>query len=162
MSGRELRNLFMTLNFSMCEGSNGYVSVDALQNVMIQRVPELSSKQKYEDIWADAGLEETGDVNFGGFLKWMRWELNEELHDRLIQDGCTIDTHDGKLGGFRCIFRMWDQDGGGTISTEELFEACLKTGIPERRLAQLFVAVDVNGDGELNYEEFRDFLLPIT
>jgi len=162
MSGRELRNLFMTLCFNMAGGENGSIRVDALQNVMIQHVEALGEKKKYEDVWIDAGLDGTEDLTIGGFSKWMRWELDEELHEKLLQADCTIDTHDGELGGFRCLFRMWDEDHGGTISTAELFHACLKTGIPERKLAMLFVAVDANGDGELNYEEFRDFLLPIV
>lgn len=55
---------------------------------------------------------------------------------------------------------MFDKDGGGTISTEEIKQV-LSFGqtLDEDVINQIIKQVDENGDGEISYEEFAQMML---
>lgn len=57
-------------------------------------------------------------------------------------------------------FKMFDKDGGGSISTDELKQV-LSFGqtLDEAVVAQIIAQVDANGDGEISYEEFAAMML---
>jgi calcium-dependent protein kinase len=52
-------------------------------------------------------------------------------------------------------FKMFDKDGGGTISIEEIKEVLsFGQNLDEKLIQQIINQVDANGDGEISYEEF--------
>lgn len=55
---------------------------------------------------------------------------------------------------------MFDKDGGGSISIEEIKQV-LSFGqtLDEEVLQQIIRQVDANGDGEISYEEFAQMML---
>lgn len=54
---------------------------------------------------------------------------------------------------------MFDKDGGGTISTDELREVLGVGGnISEEVWAKIIREVDENGDGEIEYAEFKHMM----
>ena len=57
-------------------------------------------------------------------------------------------------------FKMFDKDGGGSISTDEIKQV-LSFGqtLDEAVIAQIVEQVDANGDGEISYEEFAAMML---
>lgn len=54
------------------------------------------------------------------------------------------------------MFKLFDANGNGTISKEELQEAMKKLGEPlsEKELNDLLTSHDKNGDGVIDYKEF--------
>lgn len=58
-----------------------------------------------------------------------------------------------------CIFSLI-QDKSGKISLAELREVCIQFNLPvePELLESLFSYCDVDGDGQINYEEFANFL----
>eukprot|EP00397_Hematodinium_sp_SG-2012_P054287 GEMP01065344.1.p1 GENE.GEMP01065344.1~~GEMP01065344.1.p1 ORF type:complete len:260 (+),score=46.54 GEMP01065344.1:177-956(+) len=56
----------------------------------------------------------------------------------------------------RNTFRRYDTDESGNIDAEELYAALRATGveIPQKDIHQLIREVDVNDDGEINFDEF--------
>ena len=52
------------------------------------------------------------------------------------------------------IFRMIDIDGGGKLSKQEIKRAMKKDDISEQTLDKLIKEFDLNGDGEIDYNEF--------
>lgn len=58
-----------------------------------------------------------------------------------------------------CIFPLI-QDKSGKISLAELREVCIQFNLPvePELLESLFSYCDVDGDGQINYEEFANFL----
>ena len=57
-------------------------------------------------------------------------------------------------------FKMFDKDGGGTISVEEIRQV-LEVGqnLSEDIVNQIIKQVDENGDGEISYDEFAAMML---
>jgi len=50
---------------------------------------------------------------------------------------------------------MFDKDGGGTISIQEIKEVLsFGQNLDEAVIQQIIKQVDANGDGEISYEEF--------
>jgi len=57
-------------------------------------------------------------------------------------------------------FKMFDKDGGGTISIQEIKEVLsFGQNLDENVIQQIIKQVDANGDGEISYEEFSQMML---
>ena len=57
-------------------------------------------------------------------------------------------------------FKMFDKDGGGTITIDEIQEAInFDNSLSEEDLLKIAKEVDVNGDGEISFEEFASMML---
>lgn len=57
---------------------------------------------------------------------------------------------------FREIFSMYDEDGGGSISTEELGKVMRNLGQnpTEEELKDIIAEIDIDGNGEVDFDEF--------
>ena len=56
-------------------------------------------------------------------------------------------------------FKMFDKDGGGTISPEEI-KQILSFGqhLDEKVIQQIIKQIDKNGDGEISFDEFYQMM----
>ncbi|KAB2090021.1 hypothetical protein ES319_A03G099000v1 [Gossypium barbadense] len=59
---------------------------------------------------------------------------------------------------FNKVFQMFDKNGDGRISKEELNDSLKKLGIfiPNDELTQMIEKIDVNGDNYVDIEEFHE------
>jgi Ca2+-binding EF-hand superfamily protein len=57
----------------------------------------------------------------------------------------------------RFAFKLFDLDGGGSISVEEV-RKILKMMNPNLDAEEMFKFLDINGDGEVNFDEFTDVM----
>eukprot|EP00929_Paragymnodinium_shiwhaense_P000471 TRINITY_DN100710_c0_g1_i1.p1 TRINITY_DN100710_c0_g1~~TRINITY_DN100710_c0_g1_i1.p1 ORF type:complete len:778 (-),score=210.83 TRINITY_DN100710_c0_g1_i1:440-2773(-) len=59
----------------------------------------------------------------------------------------------------KTAFALWDEDGNGTITGEELGSVLCKLGnFSEKDVQNILVQADKNGDGVLDYQEFVEWL----
>ena len=67
-----------------------------------------------------------------------------------------LDIPEDKIAEYKEAFDMFDKDGGGTISANEIVKIMKNFGYPIKKSeAQKMIAdIDDNGDGELDFEEF--------
>ena len=62
----------------------------------------------------------------------------------------------------RTAFSIFDRDGGGTISATELKEVLgVGKNIDEKVWNDIILEVDINGDGEVSFPEFKTMMLKI-
>jgi len=56
---------------------------------------------------------------------------------------------------------MFDKDGGGSISIEEIKQVLSfgKNTLDENVVEEIIKQVDSNGDGEISFEEFAEMML---
>ena len=53
------------------------------------------------------------------------------------------------------MFDALDTDGSGTLERPELITLLQKMGEPEERVEELFLEADKDGDGKVDFKEFR-------
>ena len=57
-------------------------------------------------------------------------------------------------------FKMFDKDGGGSISVDEIKQVLsFGQNLDEEVVQQIIKQVDANGDGEISYDEFSQMML---
>ena len=68
----------------------------------------------------------------------------------------TLDIPEEKIAEYKEAFDMFDKDGGGTISANEIVKIMKNFGYPIKKSeAQKMISdIDDNGDGEIDFEEF--------
>ena len=62
----------------------------------------------------------------------------------------------------KAAFRLFDKDGNGSISPDEIKSALGIGDDDKEELLQLLAEVDENGDGEIQYEEFCNMMRKLT
>ena len=103
-------------------------SVVELEDEMIPWIVQLMTQEEDHD----------DNINFDQFLKLMK----------RMQDG-----EDFK----RTMFKGFDEDGNGLISAHEMkiiIRNVFKTDISEETVEDMINEADMDGDGQINYEEF--------
>ena len=61
----------------------------------------------------------------------------------------------------RFAFRLFDLDGGGSISIHEV-RKILKVTNPSLDPTEIFKEMDINGDGEVSFDEFVDVMQQLS
>lgn len=60
----------------------------------------------------------------------------------------------------QAAFKMFDKDGGGSISIEEIKQVLsFGQNLDEEVIQQVIKQVDENGDGEISYDEFVQMMM---
>lgn len=91
-------------------------------------------------------MDGTGDIDFG---EWCTATINKNA---ILNDA-----------NLRAAFTLFDKDGGGTIEAEEI-AAILGHNIEKEQSVwqDVIKEVDENGDGMINYEEFKSMMLKLS
>lgn len=106
---------------------------------------DLSGTERFlEQMINHVELETGGSLNFAEFLVLM-----------VKQQG---------VNGVQRAFLSYDVDGSGSITREELKDWMTRHGrfLTRRQVQMMVDAVDVNGDGEIDYAEFLVNLISNT
>lgn len=114
---------------------------DSLENLGIF-IPDKELSQMIEKI--DANCDGCVDINeFGELYRSIMNERDEE-------------------DDMKEAFDVFDQNGDGFISVDELRSVLVSLGVKQGRTAEdckrMIMKVDVDGDGRVNYKEFRQMM----
>ncbi|KZL78293.1 calcium dependent mitochondrial carrier protein [Colletotrichum tofieldiae] len=144
------------------------MEVDESQNQRDKRV---------EDLWRQLDPNGSGHLDFKGLQKGLKRidHPMKNADDMLRKIMTVVDTNDdGKIQyeEFRyfveqterqlmLLFQSIDKDNDGRLDKTELQEAFRRAGlvVPMRKLSSFFGDIDMNNDGYISFEEWRDFLL---
>ncbi|KAK1528316.1 hypothetical protein CPAR01_12874 [Colletotrichum paranaense] len=144
------------------------MEVDESQNQRDKRV---------EDLWRQLDPQGTGHLDFKGLQKGLK-KIDHPMKnadDMLRRIMTVVDTNDDgviQYEEFRyfveqterqlmLLFQSIDKDHDGRLDKTELQEAFRRAGlvVPMRKLSSFFGDIDMNNDGYISFEEWRDFLL---
>lgn len=86
-------------------------------------------------------LTGNGEIDFEEFLQMMSKKIKDTDTEEEIRDA----------------FRIFDKDGNGLISANELKQLMANLGekLTDEELDEMMREADLNGDGHIDYEEFR-------
>ena len=111
----------------------------------VKRALGLHSSRFYteaelQDLINDFDMDGDGQIGFEEFLIMMEQKMKEKNSDEDIRD----------------TFQVFDKDGNGLISAPELWQVMTILGknFTNKEIDEMILDVDIDGDGQVNYEEF--------
>lgn len=94
--------------------------------------------QEVDELFAKVDADGSGEIEYSEFVV-------ATLNEKNLLSNNKLQT----------AFKMFDKDGGGTISVDEIKEVLsFGQNLDEHIIQQIINQVDANGDGEISYEEF--------
>jgi calmodulin len=126
------------------KNGDGAISVKELTTVM-RSLGLNPTENEIIEIMAHLDLDGDGEISLSEFV--------HIVLDRMR----LLDTEDE----IRKVFRVFDKDGNGFISGAELKYMLTNMGhkLDDDEVEELLATADIDGDGQLNYEEFVQMLI---
>lgn len=119
---------------------NGHITIAELTAVMKQ-LGQSPTKKQIKKMIESVDLDNSGTIDFEEFLVMVSQRVN----------------YDEEL---RNAFDLFDKDGSGYISSAELKLAMnnFDENLTDDEIEEMIREADIDGDGEISYEEFADML----
>ncbi|KAK0670049.1 mitochondrial carrier domain-containing protein [Cercophora samala] len=153
-----------------------------VSDVVLKLEVEMAESQnqrdkRVEDLWRKLDPAGHGELDYKGLQKGLqRIDHPMKNADHMLKEIIkAVDSNgDGKIQyeEFRTfvetaekqlslLFKAIDRDQDGRLDKKELQTAFRRAGlsVPSRRLANFFDEIDMNNDGFISFDEWRDFLL---
>ncbi|XP_074585304.1 putative calcium-binding protein CML18 [Curcuma longa] len=135
-----------------CYDANGDGRISASELAGVLRALGLdASPVEISDMIAEMDSDGDGFVDLQEFA---------DFHRR-GGDCCGGGDDDGDSRELREAFDVYDLDGNGLISAEELHRVLSRLGeeCSVKDCARMILSVDVDGDGNVNFEEFKKMMI---
>jgi len=138
------------------KNGDGQISVDELGNALEKLglsipLPELESSVR--------GSFKTGSdgLDFDGFAALHRSVAEQLLgYGAAATEGVTVEEQEEEL---KEAFKVFDEDGDGFISVEELKSVLTRLGLADGGdVKQMICNVDKNSDGRVDFSEFKHMM----
>lgn len=134
-----LREVFRTLD----KDGDGKISKDELFKAYQHTVEGFQSKEDMSRIMRQVSTDGNEHINYTEFLK-------ATLDNRKVMSRENLKS----------AFRMFDNDGSGFISPNELKRVLEGDSNTDEQIWEDFIRIiDQNGDGEIDMQEFQDIIL---
>ncbi|KAL1484241.1 hypothetical protein MTO96_032687 [Rhipicephalus appendiculatus] len=123
---------------------NGVISTKELGKVM-RALGQYPTEAELKEMIAEVDTYGNGTVEFPVFLAMM------------TKKTCTAHTEDE----IREAFKVFDRDGNGFITATELRDVMTTLGekLMDEEVDEMIRAADMDGDGQINYEEFAALMM---
>lgn len=132
----------------------------------------LLPKPKNEEIdslYEEINEKQNGSVDFRGFLdvlyKAIEKVRKQQIHDNKNSKKNQVKTFhtdltEEQLNDIREAFNMFDQNGDGTISTDELKEVMTNLGqiVSDDDIKEMLQDVDTDSEGNLGFDAFQKIM----
>lgn len=104
------------------------------------------NEEEVDKMFTNIDIDGSGSIDYTEFVMATMNEKNMSSNDKLLQ-----------------AFRMFDKDGSGTISADEIKEVLgCNSYLNPKVIEDIMKEVDENGDGEIQFEEFVHMMRKLT
>ena len=122
---------------------DGKLSKDEIKNGFMTYFGKNLTDEQIDDMFSQVDADGNGEIDYSEFVVATMNEKNLLSNNKL-----------------QTAFKMFDKDGGGSISTDEIKQVLsFGQNLDEAVVQQIIEQVDKNGDGEISYEEFAAMML---
>jgi len=122
---------------------DGKLSKDEIKNGYMTYFGKNLTDEQIDDMFSQVDADGNGEIDYSEFVVATMNEKNLLSNNKL-----------------QTAFKMFDKDGGGSISTDEIKQVLsFGQNLDEAVVQQIIEQVDKNGDGEISYEEFAAMML---
>ncbi|XP_042436443.1 calmodulin-like protein 11 [Zingiber officinale] len=125
---------------------DGCITMQELTTV-IKSLGQNPSDEELQEMMREVDSDGSGTIEFGEFLNLMARKMKES---------------DGE-DELREAFKVFDKDQDGYISAMELMNVMVTLGekLTEEEVDQMIREADLDGDGQVNYEEFVRMMMAV-
>ncbi|KAE8698277.1 Calmodulin-like protein 11 [Hibiscus syriacus] len=125
---------------------DGCITVEELATV-IRSLDQNPSDQELQDTINEADADGNGTIEFSEFLNLMAKKMQESDAEEELKEA----------------FKVFDKDLNGYISASELRNVMMKLGekLSDEEVEQMIREADLDGDGQVNYDEFVKMMTTI-
>lgn len=121
---------------------DGRLSKDEIQKGFAQYFGRSLNDKEVDDMFEKVDADGSGEIDYSEFVVATMNEKNLLSNNKL-----------------QTAFKMFDKDGGGSISTDEIKQVLsFGQNLDEKVIADVIKQVDANGDGEISFEEFAEMM----
>ena len=131
------KSIFLELD----ENGDGKLSKQELINGYKKYFSEENTEALVNSIMKEVDTDDNGFIDYNEFLK-ATVDINKILSNENLQN----------------TFKLFDKDGNGKISMQELKFVLQNGGEDERIWVDIISQTDLNGDGEIDFAEFTAIL----
>lgn len=125
---------------------NGDGEIDVKELIQLMRaIGQNPSTAEAEDMIHEVDVDGTGTIDFDEFIVLM---------ERFGKDPQETEMQ------LRAAFKVFDKNNDGFISVKELADVLMNLGekMTDDEFEDMINEADVDGDGQINYEEFIDMM----
>lgn len=134
MSEDEVHKLWEAFTVFDADGS-GAISPEELGQVM-RSLGQNPTSEQLRTMIKEVDVDLSGTIDFEEFKALM------------------VATHGDRASRLKLAFSVFDEDGNGEITANEMTDVMSQFGLTEEELAEMLKEVDEDGDGTIEFEEF--------
>ncbi|KAL5712486.1 translation elongation factor EF1B gamma [Ranunculus cassubicifolius] len=125
---------------------DGCITIDELATV-IRSLDQNPTEEELLDMITEVDVDGNGTIEFGEFLNLMAKKMKETDAEEELREA----------------FKVFDKDQNGYISATELRHVMINLGekLTDEEVAQMIKEADLDGDGQVNYEEFVRMMMAV-
>ncbi|CAG8685605.1 10920_t:CDS:2, partial [Racocetra fulgida] len=118
---------------------DGVITIHELKSVM-KSLGQTPTEAELQEMMNDVDIDKNGTIDFNEFLSMMARKVDDADNEEEM----------------RAAFKVFDKDNNGFISKSELRDLMCNLGenLTQGEIDEMFREADVDGDGQINYEEF--------
>ncbi|MED6145816.1 translation elongation factor EF1B gamma [Stylosanthes scabra] len=126
---------------------DGCITVEELATV-IRSLDQNPSEEELQDMITEVDADGNGTIEFDEFLNLMAKKIK--------------DTDDAEEE-LKEAFKVFDKDQNGFISASELRHVMINLGekLTDEEVEQMIKEADLDGDGQVNYDEFVNMMMAV-
>jgi len=108
--------------------------------VVMKSLGQDLTESQLQDMINEVDENGNGTIDFPEFLTMMERKMKTDENDEEIREA----------------FQMFDKDGNGYVTVDELKEVMSKLDehLTDHEVSAMMTEADIDGDGQVNYEEF--------